>query len=302
MNDRLPAISLAAVPGRRLATLELAKEIERRGFAGIYGPSLGDSLSLCLAIAMATERIPLGTSITPIYFRSAADMAQTAAFIHEIARGRFRLGLGVSHEPALQRLGIRAGKPLADMRAYVRDFKAAQRVGELPKLTLAALRKKMIALAGEIGDGIVFANGARSHMQDSLRALPPERLQEPGFFVGNMIPTIISDDLAAARARHRKTLSGYVILPNYRNYWKEAGYVEEMEAIERALQARELARIPELLTDRWLEDVTLFGPAKRVRDELERWYAAGISTPILVPSSAAGNQLDAFQELFAAFR
>jgi hypothetical protein len=39
-----------------------------------------------------------------------------------------------------------------------------------------------------------------------------------------------------------------------------------------------------------------------VRDELERWYAAGVSTPILVPSSASGNQLDAFQELFAAFQ
>lgn len=301
MNDRLPAISLAAVPGRRHVTLELAKEIERRGFAGIYSPSLGDSLSLCLAIAMATERIPLGTSITPIYFRSAADLAQTAAFIHEIARGRFRLGLGVSHEPALQRMGIRAGKPLADTRAYVRDLKAVQRAGEMPKLTLAALRKKMIALAGEIGDGMVFANGARSHMQDSLRALPPSRLQEPGFFIGNMIPTIISDDLAAARARHRKTLTGYAMLPNYRNYWKEAGYVEEMEAVERALQAHELDRVPELLTDRWLEDVTLFGPAKRVRDELERWYEAGVRTPILVPSSTAGNQLDAFQELFAAF-
>jgi hypothetical protein len=96
-------------------------------------------------------------------------------------------------------------------------------------------------------------------------------------------------------------MTGYAMLPNYRNYWKEAGYVEEMEAIERALKAREFERVPELLSDRWLQDVTLFGPAKRVRDELERWFDAGIRTPILVPSSAAGNQLDAFQELFAAF-
>src|SRR5687767_2446218 len=103
MNERLPAISLAAVPGRRHVTLELAREIERRGFAGIYSPSLGDSLSLCLALAQATERIPFGTSITPIYLRSPTDLAQTAAFIHELSRGRFRLGLGVSHAPALQR-------------------------------------------------------------------------------------------------------------------------------------------------------------------------------------------------------
>ena len=37
---QLPAVSLAAVPGRRLRTIELAKEIERRGFPGIFGPSL----------------------------------------------------------------------------------------------------------------------------------------------------------------------------------------------------------------------------------------------------------------------
>ena len=43
--SRLPALSLAAVPGRRQATLELAQEIEKRGYPGIYAPSLGDSLA-----------------------------------------------------------------------------------------------------------------------------------------------------------------------------------------------------------------------------------------------------------------
>ena len=59
---QLPAVSLAAVPGRRLATLEIAKEIERRGFPGIYGPSLSDSLALCEAIALLTSEIEFGTS------------------------------------------------------------------------------------------------------------------------------------------------------------------------------------------------------------------------------------------------
>ena len=64
--SQLPAVSLAAVPGRRHKTIEVAQEIERRGFPGIYGPSLGDSLSLLTAIAMVTERVELGTSINPI--------------------------------------------------------------------------------------------------------------------------------------------------------------------------------------------------------------------------------------------
>ena len=91
---QLPAVSLAAVPGRRLKTIEIAKEIERRGFPGIFGPSLGDSLSLCNAIALSTSDVMIGTSITPIYTRNVTDFAQTAAFLHEVSNGRFRFGVG----------------------------------------------------------------------------------------------------------------------------------------------------------------------------------------------------------------
>ena len=296
-----PAISLAAVPKRRLATLELAREIERRGFSGIYCPSFGDGLALCEALAFATEQIHFGTSIAPIYTRHVSDFAQTASFIHEVSGGRFSFGVGVSHEPALARLGIEGGKPLGDVREFVSGLRAVPRAGELPPIVLATLRKKMIALAGEVAQGIVFANGARSHMPESLAVLPASVLEDPNFFIGDMIPTCISEDVEAAKAVNRKTLSGYAMLPNYRNYWKEAGYLEEMQAIEKALEARELERIPGLLSDRWLADTTLFGPRSAVREGLEAWYEAGVRTPILVPSSAQGNQLKAFEELFAAF-
>ena len=140
MPDRLPAVSLAAVPGRRLKTLAIAEEIERRGFPGIYGPSLGDNLSLCLAIALRTSRIEFGTSITPIYGRHVNEYAAAASFIHEASGGRFRFGIGVSHEPALKRLGLSGGKPLSDTRQFVADLRAVPRAGELPPIVLATLR------------------------------------------------------------------------------------------------------------------------------------------------------------------
>ncbi|MCG8693746.1 MAG: LLM class flavin-dependent oxidoreductase, partial [Minwuiales bacterium] len=153
----------------------------------------------------------------------------------------------------------------------------------------------------EIGDGMVFANGSRSHMPESLGHLPTAARDNPDFFIGNMIPTCISDDIEAAKAVNRRTLTSYALLPNYRNYWKEAGYVEEMEAVEAAIEAGDNDAVPRALSDRWLADTTLFGPVARIRDELAAWYESGIRTPILVPSSAAGNQLKAFEELFAAF-
>ena len=75
------------------------------------------------------------------------------------------------------------------MRQFVEELKAVPRVGDMPPIILATLRKKMIQLAEEVGDGMVFANGARSHMGESLSVLTDESRDSKGFFIGNMIPT-----------------------------------------------------------------------------------------------------------------
>jgi alkanesulfonate monooxygenase SsuD/methylene tetrahydromethanopterin reductase-like flavin-dependent oxidoreductase (luciferase family) len=145
----------------------------------------------------------------------------------------------------------------------------------------------MVALAGEIAEGAVWANAARSHMTESLRHLPDAKRNDPAFFIGDMVPTCIDPDRAAAAAVMRKALASYVKLPNYQNYWMEAGYTREDIAT---------------MSDRWLTDVTLFGSAKDVRDGVEAWRATGVRTVILVPSSTRGGQMVAFEELIAAFR
>jgi len=297
---RKPAISLAAMAGRRHATLEVAQEIERQGFTGIYCPSFGDGVGLCEALALATKEIPFGTAIANIYTRHPFDYAQTVTLIHELSRGRFYFGIGISHAPTNSRLGVKTGKPLADVRNFVEQLrKGAQRWGDLPPIVLATLRKKMAQLAAEIGQGAVWANAARSHMATSLSFLGEIG---PSTFVGNMIPTCISDDRNAAAAVNRKTLAGYVMLPNYQNYWIEAGYEDEMRAIQRAIADGQHDKIAGLMTDKWLADCTLFGSVKDVRDGLEAWYAAGVKTPMLVPSSTSGGQMKAIEELLAAFR
>ena len=301
MPDSLPALSLVAVPGRRRLTLEVAREAERRGFSGLYVPSIFGNMAQSTALALATGHIAFATAISPIYARTVEDFAQTAAFIHEVSGGRFRFGIGVAHAPSHLRMGVTVGKPLADIRAFVARFRAHEGFGALPPIILAALRKGMVALAGEIAEGLVFANASRSHMAASLSVLPAGKRRDPGFLVANMIPTCISDDIEAAKAVNRRTLTRYTMLPNYRNYWKEAGYAEEMAAIETAVAAGREADIPGLMSDRWLADATLFGPAAAVRDGVAAWREAGVSTPILVPSSASGNQLKALEEIFAAF-
>ncbi len=209
----------------------------------------------------------------------------------------------MSHGPTLARLKVSAGKPLEDMRRFVTELQAGSKLaGPLPPLVLATLRGKMVALAGEIGQGAVWANGARSHMAASLSHLPAALRSDPNFFIGDMVPTCIDGDKAAAADVNRRTLTGYVKLPNYQNYWIEAGYEEEMLAIRKAIAAGEEDRIPSLMSDRWLSDVTLYGSATEVRDGIEAWRAAGVNTPIVVPSSTKGGQMVALQELIELYR
>jgi alkanesulfonate monooxygenase SsuD/methylene tetrahydromethanopterin reductase-like flavin-dependent oxidoreductase (luciferase family) len=295
----LPAISLVAVPGRRRLTLDIARDIERRGFSGIYTPSMYGNMSQCEAMCWNTERIPFGTAIAPLYARTVLDFAQSAAFMHEVSGGRFRLGIGVAHAPGHQRMGVTVGKPLGDTRAFVEKLRAVEGVGEMPPIIIAALRHKMVALAGEISQGVVFANAALSHMAVSLAALPAGKRDDTEFFIGNMLPTCISDDVEAAKMVCRKNLIRYTLLPNYRNYWKEAGYVEEMTEIERAHARGD--DVMHYMTDRWLADVSLFGAPARVREGVEAWQEAGVRTPVIVPSSTSGGQLKALEEIFATF-
>jgi len=301
MTDSKPAVSLVATAGKRAALLEVARDLDERGFAGIACPSLGGTISLCVSLAHVTKGIKFWTSIQPIYLSHPNELANSAAYINEMSGGRFSLGVGVSHGPVHERLGVDVGKPLSDTRAYVAALRAAERQsGPLPPIVLATLRDKMLDLAVEIADGAVWANASRSAIAAQVARIPADR-RASGFFLANMIPTVITDDRAAGAAVNRKTLTGYVNLPNYRNYWKAAGYVEEMEAIEAALAAGRRDDLPALMSDKWLADCTLAGTAGEIRDGLDAWREAGITTPIAVMSSTSGGQLKAVSELIDAY-
>ena len=284
--------------------MQIAQEAESRGFAGLACPSLGATLGLCTSLAHVTNTIRFWTSIQPVYYNHPVEMSSTAAHIHEISGGRFGIGLGVSHAPVVQRLGVTTGKPLTDMSDYVSAMRANARFsGELPPIYFAALRDKMLALSVEIADGAIWANASLSDISRQFNSVPTRKRSE--FFMANMIPTVITDDEGAALAIHRKTLTGYVSLPNYRNYWRQAGYVEEMDAAENILatvpKEQQADALQKAMSDRWLRDCTASGSADAVREQLAAWSDKGV-LPIAVMSSTSGGQAKAIAELFDAYR
>ncbi len=118
-----------------------------------------------------------------------------------------------------------------------------------------------------------------------------------------MIPTCISDDEDAAKGRqsaHADRLRDAAELSQL----LEGSGLRRGDGSRRELRwhAAKPTRSAQCLTDRWLADTTLFGSKNKVRDGIEAWFDAGIKTPIIVPSSAVGNQLKAFEEFFAIWK
>jgi alkanesulfonate monooxygenase SsuD/methylene tetrahydromethanopterin reductase-like flavin-dependent oxidoreductase (luciferase family) len=294
-----PALSLVGSPGRRRAILDVAVEAEDRGFPGIACPTLGGAIGLCVSLAHLTRSITFFTSIQGIYGIHPGEMAGLASHIGEMSEGRFRLGLGVSHEPMVKRLDAVMGPPLSDTRSYVERLRQQARYsGDQPPIYLAALRDRMLDLAVEIADGALWANSSLRYTADQVARIRGQL--RPDFYLGVMVPTVISDDRDAARAVHRKTLTTYVRLPNYRNYWRAAGYIDEMDAVEAALERGDRDGLAACMSDTWVDDCTVSGSRDQVHERFAEWRSIGVE-PIAVMSSTSGGQLTAVRELFDSY-
>ena len=299
--DRPPALSVVATPGRRTAILELAVEAEGLGFPALACPTLTGAFGLSASLAHVTTSIRFFTAIQGIYGTAANEVQLWASHVHEVSGGRFALGLGVSHAPMVRRLGVEMGPPLRDMRSFVDALRANVKYGgELPPIYIAALRDQMLGLATEIGDGALWANASLTHTRRQVALVPPE-LRRGGFHLANMIPTVISDDHRSAAEINRRTMATYVRLPNYRNYWKACGYVEEMEAVERAIAEGNTREHASFMSERWLRDCTLYGTVDEVLTRFAEWREIGVE-PIAVMSSVRGGQVTAIRELFDLYR
>src|SRR4051794_40936327 len=158
----MPALNLIAEPGRRRAALDLAREIERRGFTMIQVSSSYANMAQCTGLALATERIEFATAIAPIYAQTAEEFAHGAAYMHEVSGGRFQFGIGVAHGPSYVRMGVTPGKPLGDIRAFVAKYRSYETIGGVGPVVLGALRQRLIGVGGGDARGGGVADGGRA--------------------------------------------------------------------------------------------------------------------------------------------
>src|SRR3954453_23757420 len=116
--------------------LDRVRLAEELGYESVYVTHIAgrESLTVLTAYAMATERIRVGTGVVPIYTRTPATMAQTAATMADVSGGRLILGLGVSHRPVVEGWhGQTIDQPGAEMREYPEIVRAIFRGEDPPR-------------------------------------------------------------------------------------------------------------------------------------------------------------------------
>src|ERR1700747_2148907 len=135
--------------------VELAQYTEEFGYAALWYPeALGyESFSLGSFLLSRTDKLIVASGIANIYARDATATKQGQHPLAKLCRGRFLLGLGVSHVPLVQDArGHQYRQPVATMRTYLGDMDKAVRISpsldEPPPTGLAALGAQMTALGG----------------------------------------------------------------------------------------------------------------------------------------------------------
>jgi F420-dependent oxidoreductase-like protein len=287
--------------------IDRVKRAEALGYDSTYVTHLAgrDSLAVLMAYAAATERVKLGTGVLPIYSRTPVATAQTAATIDEYSGGRIVLGLGVSHQVTVENwYGARIERPLRAMREYVEIVRACFRgedppdgeifktrfhfMGYEPRADLpiyvAGLSPKMLRLAGEIADGVMLWLCNPSYIREVV--VPEvlagrERAGKPveGFDVVAAVPAAVTDDAAAAYETLRADLLAYFNLPFYRAMIDRSGFGGDIAAFDERMQAGDVEGAKAAISDRFLAELTAIGSPDDVRAGVERYAAAGTTSP-----------------------
>ena len=306
-------------PGGTREVVEEAKWAEEAGFHSVWvGESrlTVDALVPITLIAAETKRIKVGSGVLPYRTRNAALIALTFKTLETLSPGRMRLGLGAWWEPLATQTGLPNRKPLTAMREVltvvkglldgktvtldgefvnVRDIRFDGLADDVPKpfdipLYIGAVRPKMVALAGELCDGVLldfllppsYTVDAMGWIRDAATAAGRN---VDAFEVPQLIGFCADDnDPAAAVDTCRAFLTQYIAQqPHIAEYCgadpelvqriqADAGWPATKAEVRKAMRH---------VSDEFVHSVTATGTITQALDKIGEWMDAGCTEPVL---------------------
>lgn len=277
-----------------------------------------ECFSIMSAVAHQSRCRQIGSSILNIYSRSPAALAMGAVTMDVLSRGRFVLGLGVSSSKIVQNLhGYPYDAPLQRMRESIQIIRSAMdgkridhtgsiydtegfsllvsRYSQSIPMYIAAVNRRMIHLAWELADGVIFYLRPLDELQDTIRIMQQERRIQ----IAHQIITAVSDDAESAYDRARQTLAFYISVGDtYRRFLAGCGYEDITGRIYNEYKSSGLKRVAQLIPDDMLHDLTACGTLQECRSAIQSARRAGV-TELILQFNPVGDVRESFKMLAA---
>jgi probable F420-dependent oxidoreductase len=314
---------------------------ERLGMTlGLGGGSVSDEISLCehalglgytdvwtaevagadgfaplAPLARTNDSARLGTAIVPVFTRSPALLAMSAATIQNLSGGRFILGLGTSSHIIVENwMGGAFDRPITRLRQTVevlrdllagkkvtfegdsfrlKDFKLTLDPGVETPIYVAALGARACRLAGAIADGVIFFLKSPDGVRQGLEWVA-EGAREAGRDPNDLdcvmrVTVAMDEDPETLAYMGRRLMTTYAMVDVYNRSLSLQGFEEEAQAIVSAWKAGEREKASESVSDRMLQELNIFGDVDACRAGVQRFRDAGVKTPVVAPVSVDGD-------------
>ncbi|HEY5476570.1 MAG TPA: LLM class flavin-dependent oxidoreductase [Tepidiformaceae bacterium] len=312
---------------------ELIKKIQIADEVGVEAVFTAETwgreqFSLLTQIALVTSKVKLGTGITPIFGRSPAVLAMTAATLDELSGGRVILGLGTSGARVIEHWhGEPFEKPLQRMREYCEIINMIMRgekvfyEGEIFKLqrgfkllfdpvrnhipiSIASISPRSMRQVGEVADAwepIYWPKSKYRDGMDMVRKAAAKAGRAPeSVECFASLTTVINPDIEKAKVQAAGGVSWYVTNMGdfYHQMLSRNGFAEEVAAMRKAGEAHRpppFGTNPEIMAamgDRMLDEVSIYGDLETVAAGIEERRQLGVDMPIIGMPSGSPQQVE----------
>ena len=306
-------------PQTAVETARLAEEVGYTSYwtAETTGP---EAFSVLAAAGAVAPTLGLGTGVLALQLRTPMLVAMAGATLQALHPERdIILGVGISSPVVATRWhGMPyTDRPLGQVREYVtllraclsgekvdfagdhyqvKGFRLGVRLGDRkPKIVVGALNPKMLALAGELADGVLLNYLPASHVAWSVEQVRTGGGADVYAYVhAGICEREEGIDLA------RRDLFSYAVVDSYARNFDRAGFGDEVAAIRAAHAAGDRAGALAAVSDRMVDAIDVMGDADTVATTMRAYVDAGVDVPVLMPLPWGADRLGSAQAAIRA--
>jgi cytochrome P450/alkanesulfonate monooxygenase SsuD/methylene tetrahydromethanopterin reductase-like flavin-dependent oxidoreductase (luciferase family) len=320
---------------------ELARLADEAGFDSVWDYEFYRNPLLIHGLcAQTTSRVALGVGLAAGVARTPFEMANTAADVDELSGGRTLLGVGTGGAGWAEFFnGLDIDRPVARIREYIAVLRMvwhhlgtgepATFAGEFyrfapPPLNpwglrnlarptipiyVAAVRPKMLKLAGEIADGVLGFLNTPSFVDERIRPQLEAGARAAGRDPADVelmsyVICSCSEDRAVATRRARIQVGMYTAYPVCDPIIEHMGLQEDRDAVVQSLVSEGPASLERTTSDELLRHFCVHGTADECREQIGTFQDCldhvVLHTPYVPPLRAEESE-DAFRNMVAAF-